>query len=297
MTTRRILVADDSQAVVTALRRDLAEDGGEVVAVSPPAAPAAAAATRFATALVRGTAGVKTVAALRAADPQLPVVVVFLDRSEARLHPGVRGDAVLVGPLTASGVASACRLGEELRNRAERIAELQARAARPGRAERDLEFLKRLLLVEVKRSRRYGFPISLALLAVDRWEEVVKDLAGARERTVLLAELLGVVSGTLRDIDIAVPFSQERLLVLMPHTKSDGGLKVARRLCALVRDRPKGLRVTVSAGVASHAGDGTISFGGMVRRAADALARARAAGGDRAEPADPPKKRDRISIG
>jgi diguanylate cyclase (GGDEF)-like protein len=294
---RRILVADDSKAVVAAVKRDLAEDGREVVAISPGGAAAAVAATRFATALVRGTAGSKVLAALRAADPHLPIVVLFIDEKEAALHPGAQGDAVLVGPLTASGVASACRLGEELRNRAEKIAELEVRLGGTGRAQRDLEFLKRLLLVEVKRSRRYGFPISLALLAVDRWEEVVKDLAGARERTALLAELLGVVSGTLRDIDIAVPFSDERLLVLMPHTRDDGGLKVARRLCALVRDRAKGPKVTVSAGVASHADDGTISFGGMVKRAADALERARAAGGDRAEPADPPKKRDRISIG
>jgi diguanylate cyclase (GGDEF)-like protein len=294
---RRILVADDSKAVVAAVMRDLIEDGREVVAVSPDGAAAAAAATRFATALVRGTAGSKVLAALRAADPHLPIVVLFIDGREAALHPGAKGDAVLVGPLTASAVASACRLGEELRNRAEKIVELEARLGRTGRAQRDLEFLKRLLLVEVKRSRRYGFPISLALLAVDRWGEVVKDLAGARERTALLADLLGVVNGTLRDIDIAVPFSDERLLVLMPHTKDDGGLKVARRLCALVRDRAKGPKVTVSAGVASHAGDGTISFGGMVKRAADALERARAAGGDRAEPADPPKKRDRISIG
>jgi diguanylate cyclase (GGDEF)-like protein len=248
-------------------------------------------------ALVRGTAGTKILAAIRAADPHLPVVVLFLDRDEAKLHPGVKADAVLVGPLTPSGVATACRLGLELRSRADRIAELEGRLARPGRAERDLDFLKRLLLTEVKRSRRYGFPISLVLLSVDRWEEVVKDLAGPRERTALLAELLGVVNGTLRDIDIAVPFSEERLLVLMPHTKDDGALKVARRLCALVRDRPKGPKLTASAGVASHAGDGTISFGGMVKRAADALERARSAGGDRAEPADPPKKRDRISIG
>jgi diguanylate cyclase (GGDEF)-like protein len=294
---RRILVADDSRAVVAAVMRDLVEDGREVVAVSPGAAAATAAASRFATALVRGTAGTRVLAAIRAADPHLPIVVLFIDRNEAALHPGAKGDGVLVGPLTASAISTACRMGEELRNRAERIAELEARLTRPGRTQRDLDFLKRLLLVEVKRSRRYGFPISLALLAVDRWEEVVKDLSGARERTALLGELLGVVSGTLRDIDIAVPFSEERLLVLMPHTREDGALKVARRLCALVRDRTRGPKVTVSVGVAAHAGDGTISFGSMVKRATGALARAREAGGDRAEPAEPPKKRDRISIG
>lgn len=293
---RRILVADDSEAMVAALRRDLEERGREVVAVTPDGAAAAAAAGRFGAALVRGTAGVKVLAALRAADPLLAVVVLFLDREEAALHPGAKGDAVLVGPLTASAVGAACALAEELRVRGERIAELEQRAARPARAQRDLEFLKRLLLVEVKRSRRYGYPLSLALLSVDGWEALAPGL-DAKGRSALLAELLGVVSGTLRDIDIAVPFSEERLLVLMPHTPADGGLKVARRLCALVRDRAGRPKVTVSAGVAAHGADGTVSFGDLVRRAADALARARAAGGDRAEPADPPKKRDRISIG
>ena len=293
---RRILVADDSEAVIAAIRRDLEEKGRAVTAVSPSAVAAAAAATRFAASLVRGTAGPEVIAALRAADPLLPVVVLFLDRKEAALHPGVKGDGVLVGPLTASAVSTACALAEELRLRGERIAELEARIARPARAARDLDFLKRLLLVEVKRSKRYGYPLALALLSVDGWEGLVSGLA-APERTALLAELLGVVSGTLRDIDVAVPFSQERLLVLMPHTRDDGALKVGRRLCALVRDREGAPRLTVSAGVASHSGEGTVSFGALVKRAADALGRAQAAGGDRAEPADPPKKRDRISIG
>ena len=61
--------------------------------------------------------------------------------------------------------------------------------------------------------------------------------------------------------------------------------------------RTSGPRLTASVGVATHGGDGTVSFGGLVKRASDALGRARAAGGDRAEPADPPKKRERISIG
>ena len=279
-----------------AIRRDLEERDREVVAVPPADAAARAAAERFDAALVRGTAGAGVLDAVRAADPLLPVIVLFLDRKEATLHPGAHGDAVLIGPLTASAVKTACALSEQLRARGERIAELSARAPRPAATDRDLEFLKRLLLVEVKRSRRYGFPLALALVAVDGWAQLAPGL-GARGRTALLAELLGALRGALRDIDVAIPFSQERLVVLMPHTKSDGGLRVTRRLCAVVRDRTGSPKVTVSAGVAGHDGDGTVSFGGLVKRAGDALARAVAAGGDRAEPADPPKKRNRISIG
>ena len=291
---RRILVAEGSEAVITALRRDLEGKGREVVAVPPGVAVEQAAGARFAAAIVRGAAGAEVVEGLRAADPALPIVVVFLDRKEAALHPGVRGDAVLVGPLTPSAVAATCTLAEELRIRGERIAELERLRRTP--AQRELEFLKRLLFVEVRRSRRYGFPLSLALLAVDGWGALAPKL-GARGRTALLAELLGAVRGALRDIDVAVPFSEERLLVLMPHTRADGGLRVARRLCAAVRDRPGTPSLTASAGIAAHDGDGTVSFGGLVKRAGEALARAVAAGGDRAEPADPPKKRDRISIG
>jgi diguanylate cyclase (GGDEF)-like protein len=293
---RRILLADDSEAVVTAIRRDLEERGRQVEAVSPAEAAARVSPGRHGAALVRGTAGPQVVAAIRAVDPLLPVILLFLDRKEAAAHPGARGDAVLVGPLTASAVTTACTLAEQLRARAERIAELEARLARPARMGRDLEFLKKLLFVEVKRSRRYGHPLSLALVAIDGWPAVATKLS-ARARTALLAELLGVVSASLRDIDLAVPFADERFVLLMPHTQAEGALRVARRVCALVRDRPGTPRVTASVGVAAHGGDRAVSFGGLVKRASEALARAQAGGGDRAEPADPPKKRDRISIG
>lgn len=294
----RILLADESRPVVTAIRRDLEERGCEVEAVLPGDAARVAARGRFGAALVRGTGSAReVVAALREADPLLPVVVLFLDRSEAGRWPGVHdvADGVLVGPLTASAVGTVGSFAGKLRDASARIAELEASLARAG-ARPDFEFLKRLLFVEVRRSKRYGYPLSLAVVAIDGWEGLAPGLP-ARTRTALLADVLGVVSASVRDIDLAVPFSGERLVVVMPHTPADGGLRAARRLCANIRDRAGAPKVTASAGVAGHGGDGTVSFGGLVKRASEALARARAQGGDRAEPADPPKKRDRISIG
>ncbi len=293
---RRILLADEPGPVVTAVKRDLEERGCEVEAVPPAAAPGKLAQARYDAALVRGAPGGEVlVAALRGGDPLLPVIVLFLDRKEARASPAVRAaaDGVLVGPLTASAVGTLCAFAGKLRDAAERVGELEAALARRREEGKDLAFLKRLLFVEVKRSKRYGYPLSLALVEVDGWEAV----APARERSRLLAEVLGLVTDSLRDIDLAVPFSGERLVVLMPHTKADGALRVARRLCAKVRERAAPPKLTASVGVATHGGDGTVSFGGLVKRAGEALARARAAGGDRAEPAEPVKKRDRISIG
>ncbi len=294
---RRILLADDASPVVEALRRDLGERGWSVDVVPPADAPGRVAPGRYGVALVGGTARGGLAAALKGADPALPVVALFLDRKEAAASPDARhADAVLVAPLTASGVAAVCDLGARVRDLSDRVAELEA--ARRGGGP-DLAILKRQLLAEVKRSRRYGHPLSLALVAVDGWAERAPRLS-PRARTAALAGVLGAVSSTLRDLDVAVPFSQERIVVVMPHTKADGALRVARRLCAKVREHraaPGRTRVTASVGVATHPGDGTVSFAGLVKRAGEALARARAQGGDRAEPADPPKKRDRISIG
>jgi diguanylate cyclase (GGDEF)-like protein len=294
----RILVAVDSKPVVSALRRDLEPAGFPMDAVTPAEAPARLDPARHVAAVVRAAAGgAGVVAALKAIDPHLTVLALFFDEEEAEGFPGAMGaDGVLVGPLTAPQVAGTCALAARLTaaNRRLHTAE-RARPLTPS-GEHDLGFLKRLIFVEVKRSKRYGIPLSLALVAVDGWEEMATQL-GPRARAALLAELTGLVSGAVRDIDIAVPFSEERLVVLMPHTASPGGVQVARRVCNRVRERATSIPVTVSVGVASHEGQGTVSFGSLVKRAAEALATARTAGGDRAVGAEPPKRRDRISIG
>jgi len=292
----RILLVGDPGPAAAALRRDLAARGCTVDEVRPAEAAARAVAGGYGAALVRaGGIAEAAVRALRAAAALLPVIVLSGERGEAADAEGLGVDGVLAPPLTTSAIGTACTLAGRLREAAARAAALEARLA-AARGDRDLDFLKRLLFVEVKRSRRYGYPLSLALVALDGWDALAAKLS-RKARTERLAELLGVVTRTLRDIDLAVPFADERIVVMMPHTGADGGLRVARRLCAAIRDHAGAPWVTASVGVASHAGDGTVSFGALVRRAGAALARARAEGGDRAEPADPVKKRDRISIG
>lgn len=294
----RILVAVESRPVVQALRRDLEPAGFAMDAVAPADAAQRLDPSRHVAAVVRAAPGAEAVvAALKAADPHLSVLALFFDEEEAEGFPGGLGaDGVLVGPLTAPQVAGTCALAARLTAAQRRLQ--AAERARPLTAsgDHDLAFLKRLLFVEVKRSKRYGIPLSLALVSVDGWEALAAQV-GPRMRAALLSELTGVVSGAVRDIDIAVPFSEERLVVLMPHTPSPGGLQVARRICNRVRERATAIPVTVSVGLSSHEGQGTVSFGSLVKRAAEALASARAAGGDRAVCAEPQKRRDRISIG
>jgi diguanylate cyclase (GGDEF)-like protein len=295
---RRILLAETSRPIALAIGRDAAALELELDVASPAGALAVFDPERHALAIVRGTAeGRGLAAALRAADPSLPIVALFADAEEARAEGPLEGaDGALVGPLGAAAVQGACRLAVGLRDARDRADAAEARAARAPRPGHELEFLKRLILVEVKRSRRYRFPVSLALVALDRWPEGAAALA-PRERVAVLADVLAVLTRAVRDIDVVVPFPEDRFLVLVPHTSRAGALQAAGRLCARVREHAGLVRLTASAGVASHEGDGTVAFGALVKRAAEALTRARAEGGDRAAAADAPRKRDRIVMG
>jgi len=294
----RILVAEDSAPVVAALRRALERAGYAVDAVALSAGLPEVPPASYAAAIVHhGALGAELCRALRDLDPHLPVIGLHLDEEEAAQRaPEMDAEGVLVGPLNATAVVGTVRLAERLGRATRRAAEFAAVAARRVDSAQELAFLKRTLLLEVNRSKRYGYPVSLALFAIDRWAEQCARL-GPPARAALLADLLAVLTSSVRDIDLAVPFGEDRLLALMPHTKPDGALRVAMRLVARIRERDPAAHVTVSAGVAGHAGGGTVSFGSLVKRAAEALTRARAAGGDRAEPADPPPRRNRVVIG
>ncbi len=251
-------------------------------------------------ALVRAAQGIDggLADALKKADPALPVVLVFDDQEEAEDSlEDLSADGVLVGPLSRPAVVSMCRAMARLRAQSNLIARMQGASRRAAASASDLDFLKRIVLMEVKRSRRYRYPISLSLAAVDRWKQVAARLDG-RARAALLGDLLGVFTRAVRDIDLALAYSAERFMVLMPHTRGEGALEVANRLVARVRAWRGPVRVTASVGVAASEGNDGVSFGSLTRGAAEALTRAQSAGGDRAVLAGGPrKKRDRNVMG
>ena len=291
----RILVVEESRPVVASLRRALEPLGFRLDAVTPAVAAGRLDPDRHEVAIVRaGPGAAALVASLREAAPALSVVVLFEEEGSQQRAEALGADGFLVGPLSPTAVASTCAMAGRLHGRGRRVAELEAAlaAAPPAApADRELDFLKRMMFAEVKRSRRYRYPIALALVAVDGWPDVAAKL-GARARARLLGEVLALLSGAVRDIDVAVPFAQERFVVLMPHTPADGAMKVSRRLCARVREREGTPRLTASVGVASHDGEGPVSFSTLVRRASEALSRARSGGGDRPE-AEAARRRER----
>jgi diguanylate cyclase (GGDEF)-like protein len=275
----RALIVEEDGPVAAALQGHL-EAAGFAVDRAAPGDALHLLRTDHALAVVRAERP-ELARALKARDPTLPVLALHRD-DDALLAAGDGGgavDGVLVGPLLRPAVTSAARAMSRLAGHARRIADLE-RGTAPGREAFELH--RRLVLLEVKRARRYRYPVALVLVSIDDWGDVASSLEGpAREE--LLGEVLSIVARSLRSVDLPVLHSGERFLVVLPHTAGEGALILASRLCAQVGARPGPPRVTASAGVASFEGTGQVSLGSLVADASRGLERARVAGGGRAE--------------
>ncbi len=143
---------------------------------------------------------------------------------------------------------------------------------------------KEVIFVEVKRARRYGIPLSMALADFDPFGLVVTP----ELRSQLMGGLALAIRRSLRDTDYPVHFSGDRVLMLMPHTDLQGALIVSRRICERVAKATLAcgdevLRPTVSIGVASGSVGRDYSFADLTRRAQASLDAALAEGGNRVE--------------
>ena len=220
-------------------------------------------------------------------------------------------DAFLVGPLkkhvVLSVVQAASRLHlatvrarkaeaelttvrAQLADQQQRLESALAHQVRTGVKVTDEAFFKKFMLLELKRSRRYRYPVSLLLVALDRLETyLAQEAAPDAQRAAIRAEALSALSGLLRDIDIAMPFGDDKYLVFLPHTPRTGARVVAERVVERLRRLGAFSGGTASVGAAcfepAQEGDAKaqVSFAALVRDAAAMLKKAFGAGGNCAE--------------
>ncbi|MCA2982006.1 MAG: diguanylate cyclase [Myxococcaceae bacterium] len=330
MTTLRVLVADPSPPICAAVRKFL---GGlaEVQAVhSVDGALRALTAEPYDVlmAAVTGTFDGEGLAAqLRQRHPALCTVLVYPSDEEQAFEraTAANADVFLTGPLKRPGVLNAVRAVLKLRELRERVLELSAklealqasppapalRGKRPGLNTADEAFFKKYMLLEVKRSKRYAYPVALLLVSLDGLEaRLANEPSPEFQRAAIRTEVMSAVSELVRDIDVAMPFAEDKFLVFLPHTPRSGARIVAQRMVERLAALAAFEGGTASVGLSGFdpAVDPTasVSFGALVREATMALKRAREAGGNRVElpavegggpaPSAKPKK-NRISMG
>ena len=212
-----------------------------------------------------------------------PEALLFAGQAKGFKAPWA--DGVLPLPVSANDLK--VRLAE----RASKPSASGSPSPRPGEGILDLTtnfytftHFKEVLFVEVKRARRYGFPLALALVAFDP----ISGRMDAKLQNQLMGGLALAIRRSLRDTDYPVQHSADRVLLLMPHTDLAGSLIVARRICervarATLQAGDTIVHPTISLGVAAGEPGREYGFSDLVRQAQDGLTSAMSQGGNRVE--------------
>lgn len=328
MNLPRILVAEPSQPIANALRKFLdgwaevqvvtyLDEAVQLVRARAPDVVIAAVSPQF--------DGEVLAPQVRKESPKTAIILTYLpadvEQAPARAKAaGVEG--FMVGPLKqhhvlamVQAVTRLNRLAGQLSELQEKFLALKAQAPRASLKPRasvvgvnapDEAFFKKYMLLEVKRSKRYQYPVAVLLVSLDKLLEALGESAPEFQRAAIRAEAIDALSQLLRDIDVAMPFAADKYLLFLPHTPLRGCRVVAERVVDRLSKLDSFQGGTVSVGVACFdpglKTKDQVSFGGLVREASDALKRAQDAGGNRFDapplPEEPKKpKKSRISMG
>jgi diguanylate cyclase (GGDEF)-like protein len=141
-----------------------------------------------------------------------------------------------------------------------------------------------LMKTEFARARRYGFPVSCMLVQVDRLEALV-DMHGGVLREMVREELGKLVHEKTRGADHLGLASDDRYLVVMPHTNGAQGLHVAERLRLAFNALEfcvggNALALRMSIGVASCDDQSTLFFDTMMTQSEAAVEYSFSSGGN-----------------
>jgi diguanylate cyclase (GGDEF)-like protein len=151
---------------------------------------------------------------------------------------------------------------------------------------------RRVFQTELERrfveARRYGRPLSLLVLDLDRFKRV-NDTFGHLFGDQVLRRLGGLVAGEKRDGDTFCRYGGEEFALIMPETALGDALRVAERIRAAVEAATfeyegRTTPVTVSIGAAERT-DGMTTPDDLIRRADVQVYAAKENGRNRVEPA------------
>lgn len=137
---------------------------------------------------------------------------------------------------------------------------------------------------ESERAVRFGRRLAVLALDLDHFKDI-NDRYGHAAGDAVLAEFAQRIKYEIREVDLAFRMGGEEFVVLLPETDEVGGVAVAERLGAAIRDTPIAVRedltvrVTVSIGIAVLPEHG-IAGAAVLSAADEALYAAKTAGRD-----------------
>jgi diguanylate cyclase (GGDEF)-like protein len=302
MSTTRILVAEDEITFRHMLQTFLTKWGYQVVVVSDglEAWKVLQGENRPRLALLDwmmpNMDGVEICRAIRAGKPD-PYIYLLLLTSRDQKQDVVEGieagaDDYLIKPFDPQELRARIHAGD-------RIIELEDRLIRAQEALRELATHDSLtgllnrracldsLLVELDRGCRTGNPVCIVMADIDHFKRI-NDAHGHQAGDEVLREVAQRMQRSLRRYDTACRFGGEEFLLVLPECSLEEGVKLAERICHLVRSEPViakkiSVEVSISLGVAVANQVVPADLEALLGSADAALYRAKEAGRNRVE--------------
>lgn len=144
--------------------------------------------------------------------------------------------------------------------------------------------IMRRLEEEFSRSSRVGEPLSLIIFDIDHFKRI-NDSCGHQFGDMILTRVSELMQATVRDYDLVGRIGGEEFLVVTPSTSLEDALAIAERIRERIASERIGnesrmVHVTISGGI-STMNQREESLEAMIRRADDALYRAKNGGRNR----------------
>ncbi len=144
-------------------------------------------------------------------------------------------------------------------------------------------FLMDRLAQESERANRKQAPFTLGILDVD-WFKTINDRFGHEAGDTALCAIAQAITRALREYDVCGRWGGEEFLILLPETPIEFALRIAQRVCDEIKATRFDFmeeRITASLGLSVYRpGE---RFSDTLKRADEALLRAKANGRDRME--------------
>ncbi|SNR87198.1 sensor domain-containing diguanylate cyclase [Desulfurobacterium atlanticum] len=133
---------------------------------------------------------------------------------------------------------------------------------------------------EIARCERYGNPLSVIIFDIDFFKKV-NDTYGHLIGDKVLKEIAKILKSNTRKPDIAGRYGGEEFIIILPHTDTEGAIKLAEKIRKLIENHNFGIgrKITISAGVTSYIPRDTVDS--LISRADQALYKAKAEGRSR----------------
>ncbi|MCX8009326.1 MAG: GGDEF domain-containing protein [Patescibacteria group bacterium] len=141
----------------------------------------------------------------------------------------------------------------------------------------------KLAIEEIKRAKRYGYPLSLVIIDVDHFKHI-NDTFGHLTGDFVLTSFAALCKKCFRDVDVVARFGGDEFAVLFPMTTSEQAFIAIERLRSALKTDPfqrdnLTIKITISVGISSLS-NGSESLDALLARVDIALHKAKENGRD-----------------